>query len=43
MMYDDLSKTFVANRVQQIKANTTSGQWFYIPTKKILHVVSLGD
>ena len=26
-------KTFVANRVQQIKDNTTSGQRFYIPTK----------
>ena len=27
-------KTFVANRVQQINDNTTSGQWYYIPTKK---------
>ena len=27
-------KTFVANRVQQIKGNTTSGQWCYIPAKK---------
>ena len=27
-------KTFAANRVQQIKYNTTSGQWCYIPAKE---------
>ena len=27
-------KTFVANRGQQIKDNTTSGQWSYIPTEE---------
>ena len=27
-------KIFVANRVQQIKDNTTSGQWCYIPIKE---------
>ena len=29
-------KMFIANRVQQIKDNTTSAQWCYIPTKENL-------
>ena len=36
-------KTFVANRVQQIEANITSGQWCYIPPRKILQIVPQGD
>ena len=36
-------KTFFANRVKQIKDNTTSGQWCYIPTKEILQIVPQGD